>query len=424
MSVVRLGAIADDLTGATDLAGLLVHHGMRTLLMVGIPAQDIRLPDCDAVIVALKSRAAPAADAVAQALAARQWLRDRGAKQYFFKICSTFDSTDAGNIGPVADALLESVGADIQVVCPAYPATLRTVYQGHLFVGDQLLAESSMRHHPLTPMRDSNLLRLLQRQSRHRVGGIAWPAVARGAAAIADALRDLAREGCRHAVVDAIRDEDLIAIARASADAPLLTGGAGLATGLPENFRRPGHLLADTVASPISGFGGPAAVLAGSCSTASRRQVAYLLPQLPSIAIDPLAAADPERLAALALASLEKPLSRGDPVMIYSSVEPESVAAIQSRLGTHEAANLVEHTFAILAKRLVERGVRRLVVAGGETSGAVVAALKVRALAIGPQIDPGVPWTRVLGQPEVLLALKSGNFGGPDFFQKALAMSQ
>ena len=421
---ILLGAIADDFTGASDLANILVRGGMRTVQTIGVPAADTELPECDAVVVALKSRTIPAADAVRQSLAALDWLKARGAQQIFFKVCSTFDSTDAGNIGQVADALLDALGEMMSVVCPAYPANRRTVFQGHLFVGETLLSDSPMRNHPLTPMTDANLVRVLGRQSKHPVGLVPWARVCAGDTAILEALAALTASGVRHAVVDAVRDEDLFALGAACRAQRLLVGGAGLALGLARNFREANLLPERVDADALGKVGGAAAVLAGSCSEATRAQVAEMAGRHPTVLIDPLAADDPAALAEAALAQASAALSRGETVLFYSSADPAAVALIQQRLGLEHAATLVEQTFAHLARALVADKVRRLVVAGGETSGAVVAALGVKALAIGPQIDPGVPWTRVLGPQPLLLALKSGNFGRTDFFARALEMAQ
>lgn len=420
---ILLGAIADDFTGACDLAGLLAQAGMGTHLLIGVPeGTPHRLLESDAVVIALKTRTAPVAEALRLSIAALDWLLGQGVEQVFFKICSTFDSTAQGNIGPVAEALGARLGARVQLVCPAYPANGRTVYQGHLFVGGTLLSESPMRHHPLTPMDDANLIRVLQAQTRATVASIPWPVVAQGTKAVQTRLAELSAQGVGMAIADALTDQDLAALGAAAVDLPLLTGSAGLALGLPANFARAGR-LADRPSSATLPLGsGPAAVLAGSCSAATRAQVAYLAQRVPAVAIDPLAAEDPRQLAALALEALAEPLQRGEPILIYSSIEPAAVARVQSRLGQHQAANLIESSFAELACQLVRRGVRRLVVAGGETAGAVVTALGVHALAVGPQIDPGVPWTQVLDGPPLLLALKSGNFGSREFFAKALEM--
>ena len=410
-----IGCIADDLTGATDVALMLQSAGMRTLQAIGVP--DEGAPGAaDAVVVALKARTIGAADAVAQSLAAHAWLLARGARQILFKYCSTFDSTDAGNIGPVADALLDAMGAPFTVACPAFPTNKRTVYLGHLFVGEQLLSDSPMKDHPLTPMRDANLARVLGRQTKHRVGLVALPTVRQGAAAMRDAFAKLKDSGHAYAIVDAVADEDLLALGAACAKLPLLTGGSGIAMGLPANFaiRKGGD-------AAIPAVGGHAAALSGSCSAQSNAQVAHWMKTRPSFRIDPLQLADGVDLAAAALAWAE-PLFAAGPVLVYATAEPDAVRKAQARLGVQRAGELVEQCLARIARGLIERGVRRLVVAGGETSGAVVNALGVRALQIGPQIDPGVPWTASTGEPRLALALKSGNFGTVDFFDKALAM--
>jgi len=414
-----LGCIADDLTGATDVALMLQNAGMRTIQSIGAPA-GFDADDADAVVVALKSRTAPVADAVAQSLAALAWLRQQGARQFLFKYCSTFDSTDAGNIGPVADALLEALGDSFTVACPAFPTNKRTVYLGHLFVGEQLLSDSPMKDHPLTPMRDANLARVLGRQTKRKVGLVALPTVRQGAAAIREAFTSLKASGHAYAIVDAVADEDLLALGAACADLPLLTGGSGIAMGLPANFgMRKGT---DSRLAEVGGYG---AVLSGSCSAQSNAQVAHWLKGKAAFRIDPLRLAEGADLAAEALAWAAPQLAAG-PVLVYATAEPDAVRAVQARLGAQRAGEIVEHCLARIAAGLVEKGTRRLVVAGGETSGAVAKALGVRALRIGPQIDPGVPWTQSVemrvGEPRLALALKSGNFGAVDFFGKALDM--
>lgn len=420
-----LGAIADDFTGATDLANMLVRAGMRTVQTIGVPAsaEAARAAgEADAVVVALKSRTLPAAEAVAQSLEALAWLRGQGARQIYFKYCSTFDSTDAGNIGPVGDALLDALGSNFTIVCPAFPANKRTIYLGHLFVGDVLLSDSPMRDHPLTPMRDASLVRVLQRQTSRKVGMVPWPVVQHGPNAIRAAFAQLERDGVSYAVVDAVDDDDLLDIGAACSGMPLVTAGSGIALGLPQNFRDLGVLSARDDAAVLPRADGKAAVLAGSCSAMTRRQVAAFARDHAAAGIDPLAKGSPEELAQGALAQVAGALDAGRPVLVYSTADPATVSRVQASLGVTEAAARVEATMATLARELVARGVRRLVVAGGETSGAVVQALGIRALVIGPEIDPGVPWTETIGAPPLALALKSGNFGAEDFFAKALAM--
>lgn len=413
-----LGCIADDFTGATDLANTLTRRGMRTVQTIGLP--DGTAPEADAIVVALKSRTVPVSDAVAQSLAACRWLKQNGARQIFFKYCSTFDSTDDGNIGPVADALLDELGAGFTIACPAFPENRRTIYLGHLFVGSELLSDSSMRNHPLTPMRDSNLVRVLGRQTRHKVGLVPYPEVRRGPLAISDRFAALQSDGVRHAIVDAIADDDLENIGAACAGMPLVTGGSGVALGLPSNFTRAGRLKARGDVPPLATAGGTGAVLAGSCSAATQAQVAAMAAAAPSFALDPvMLSSDAAGIIAEAVAFATPRLPEG-PVLIYSTAAPDAVAAAQAKLGRDRAGALVEDAIAQIAKALVAAGVRRLVVAGGETSGAVVSALGVTALEIGPQIAPGVPATLSYGEPRLALALKSGNFGGPDFFARAM----
>ncbi len=407
-----LGCIGDDFTGSSDLGNTLTRAGMRCAQYVGVPQAAVAA-HVDAGIVALKSRSIPAADAVAQALAALDWLRAQGCRQFLFKICSTFDSTDAGNVGPVTEALADALGATRVLVCPAFPATGRTVYQGHLFVHDRLLSESGMQDHPLTPMTDPDIRRVLARQASGAVDHLPLATV-RG-----DAAAALAAPGARLVIADAVADSDLIALGHAAADMPLITGGSGIALGLPANFAARGLLRAD--AAPWPGQVGPAVALSGSCSRATLAQVArHAKAGQPVREITPeevlSGASKPEVLAdwALAQAGTAVPL-------IHSSAAPEAVAAAQARHGRARLAQAIEDFFAELSRALVARGVTRLISAGGETSGAVVKGLALTVLDIGPEIDPGVPMIRADG---LSLALKSGNFGGADFFARAAQMME
>ena len=420
-----LGCIADDFTGATDLANNLVRAGMRVLQTIGVPDGDGDVAGADAVVVALKSRTIEPEQAVAQSLAALRWLQARGAAQIYFKVCSTFDSTDRGNIGPVGDALLQALGAPIAPVCPAFPENQRTVFKGHLFVGDQLLSDSPMRQHPLTPMTDANLLRVLGRQSRHAVGLVDHAVVSRGEAAIRERLRALAAGGARWAVVDAVRDDDLRAMGRAFAALPLLVAGSGVAIGLPQN-----HGLAPSAqAAQLPPPAGRRAIVSGSCSAASNAQVADFIGRGgAAFAVDPLALAAGRNVAAeaLAWAATQAPERT---LLVYATAAADAVRAVQAQLGAARASELVEAALARVARSLVESGVRQLVVAGGETSVACVQVLGVHQLRIGPQIDPGVPWCHAIapgggepGRAGLHLALKSGNFGSTDFFTKAFAV--
>ena len=419
-----LGCIADDFTGATDLANNLVRAGMRTIQTIGVPDGDLA-GDAAAVVVALKSRTIPAREAVAQSLDALRWLKARGARQFYFKYCSTFDSTSAGNIGPVIDALLdalEGVGAGFTIATPAFPDNQRAVFKGHLFVGDVLLHESGMQHHPLTPMTDSNLVRVLQAQCTRRVGSIDYRVVARGAAAIRARIGELRAHGVGIAIVDAISNHDLHAIGAAVRDMPLVTAGSGIAIALPANF----DIAPSDAAGALPPAHGLRAIVSGSCSAATQRQVAsFVGSNLPAFRVDPSRIAAGVDVAAEAL-QWATPLLADSTVLVYSTAEPADVTDIQQRLGVRQVGDMIEGVLATITHRLVERGVRQLVIAGGETAGACVQALGVAQLQIGSQIDLGVPWCHALtdvgGSAAIHLALKSGNFGSDDFFTRSFAL--
>lgn len=414
---ILLGAIADDFTGATDLANTLVKEGMRVVQVIGVPDAQTSTGDAEAVVVALKSRTASVTQAVGQSLAALDWLRRQGAAQIVFKYCSTFDSRPTGNIGPVADALMAALGADFALVCPAFPANRRTIYQGHLFVGADLLSDSSMKDHPLTPMRDASLIRLMGAQSARRVGLIPLPVVRGGVEAVRGQVAELRAAGLSYGVADALSDDDLRLIGRAAADHVLITGGSGIAIGLPENFRTAGRLGRPQPPHPPR-VSGRSLVLAGSCSAATRGQIVAVAGDWPARRIEVDAIAEGRDVAGdLADWAMVQPESA--PVLIHSSTDPAGVAATQARYGADQAGQMIEQVMGALAVRLRAVGFSRIVVAGGETSGAVVSALGVRALRIGPEIAPGVPWTEVLGDTPLALALKSGNFGGERFFVEA-----
>ncbi len=411
-----LGCIADDFTGASDLANTLAKGGMATMQFVGVPEGSAPL-SCEAGVVALKSRTIPVADAVRQSLAACDWLLAQGATQILFKYCSTFDSTKEGNIGPVAEALIERLGADVAVVCPVFPATGRTLFNGHLFVNGVLLNESGMQNHPLTPMTDPDIRRWLRHQTRGEVGLVPFAVVRQGANAIRAALAAEAAAARRLAVVDAVGDDDLVAIGAAIDGAKLVTGGSGIALGLPANFRARG-LLSGKGTSFTPGHG-PAAVLSGSCSNQSRAQVKAYTAKHPGLAVLP----DDVMSGAMTVdQAFDHVMGRiGHAPMVYSSADPAEVKAAQERHGKEAVAEAIEGFFGELAVRLADAGIARLVVGGGETSGAVVTALEVERFHIGPEIDPGVPALAAEGPRPIRLALKSGNFGAIDFYDKALA---
>lgn len=415
---IKLGCIADDFTGATDLANNLVRAGMRTVQTIGIPGEPLR-DDADAVVVALKTRTLPADEAVAQSLAALQWLRAQGAEQIYFKYCSTFDSTAKGNIGPVTDALMTALDTDFTIATPAFPDNKRTVFKGYLFAGDVLLNESGMQHHPLTPMTDPNLVRVLSAQTSRKVGLIDYAVVAAGADAIRARIQALRTDGVDIAIVDAVSNADLLTLGPALKDMPLVTAGSGVAIGLPGNWGLNAASAAKQARAP-----GLQAVVAGSCSAATNGQVAAFIESgRPALALDPLRLASGEDVVQDVLAWAEPRMQDG-PVLIYSTAQPDAVKAAQGALGVERAGTMIEAAIARIAVGLVERGVRQLIVAGGETSGAVVQALGLEQIAIGEQIDPGVPWCAghaPVAGADISIALKSGNFGTRDFFTKAFA---
>ncbi len=421
---LKLGCIADDYTGASDLANTLTRCGLRTVQTIGVPADDVVMPDVDAVVVSLKSRSIEAGQAVAKSRAADTWLRGRGASHVLFKICSTFDSTDAGNIGPVMDALREDCGETIVLVTPAFPGTGRTVYQGHLFVGAVPLNESPLKDHPLNPMHDSSLVRVLARQSRSKIGLAALASVARGPEALRARLAELGGQGIAAAIVDAVFDADLEIIGQVALDHRLTVGASGIGLGLARALVASGAVKsAATESEAMTPVGGPAACLAGSCSQATLQQIANAEAIMPVLHLDPERVVAGSDEARRAIGWATQRLANG-PVLIASSSTPDEVAALQARHGRDAAGHAIEQAMADIAEGLVQAGVHRLVVAGGETSGAVVDRLGVPGFLVGAEIAAGVPVLRAVGAQagDMLLALKSGNFGGPQFFVDALRL--
>ncbi|MBV9462379.1 MAG: four-carbon acid sugar kinase family protein [Bradyrhizobium sp.] len=421
---LKLGCIADDYTGASDLANTLTRAGLRTVQTIGVPPDDLALPDVDAVVVSLKSRSIEASLAVDRSRAAEKWLRRRGASHVLFKICSTFDSTDKGNIGPVMDALRADSGDRIVLVTPAFPETGRTVYQGNLFVGAVPLNESPLKDHPLNPMHDSNLVRVLARQSKTRIGLIDLATVTRGPEAVRAKLADLVDKGVGAAIIDAVFDLDLETIGTVALAHKVSVGASGIGLGLARALAGGEALAADVAFEPI---GGPAACLAGSCSQATLGQIANAEKVMPVLHLDPDQVIKGKDEARRALAWARERLGSG-PLLIASSATPEEVAALQARHGRDAAGHAIEQAMADIAEGLVQSCVHRLVVAGGETSGAVVDRLKIPGFLVGAEIAAGVPVLRAVGAKEgtkeiaMLLALKSGNFGGPQFFADALGL--
>jgi uncharacterized protein YgbK (DUF1537 family) len=421
---LALGCIADDYTGASDLANTLTRGGLRTVQTIGVPADDLELPEVDAVVVSLKSRSIEAGLAVSRSRSAEKWLRGRGAAHVLFKICSTFDSTDAGNIGPVMDALRADSGDAIVLVTPAFPETGRTVYQGNLFVGAVPLNESPLKDHPLNPMHDSNLVRVLARQSKTKIGLVGLADIARGPDAVRARLADLSGKGIGAAIADAVFDRDLETIGTVALDHRLSVGASGIGLGLARALVASGKVKSSASnAASDPPVGGPAACLAGSCSQATLQQIANAEKAMPVLHLDPGRVVAGKEEARRALAWARGRLEEG-PVLIASSSAPDQVAALQALHGRDAVGHAIEQAMADIAEGLVQSGVRRLVVAGGETSGAVVDRLGLPGFLVGAEIAAGVPVLRAVGTDngEMLLALKSGNFGGPEFFSDALKL--
>jgi uncharacterized protein YgbK (DUF1537 family) len=423
---LALGCIADDYTGASDLANTLTRCGLRTVQTIGVPSDDLALPEVDAVVVSLKSRSIEASLAVSRSRAAEKWMRSRGASHVLFKICSTFDSTDAGNIGPVMDALRADSGDAIVLVTPAFPETGRTVYQGNLFVGSVPLNESPLKDHPLNPMHDSNLVRVLARQSKTKIGLVDLAVIARGPDAVRAHLAELSKQGFGAAIADAVFERDLEAIGTVALDHRVSVGASGIGLGLARALVASGRVKANA-ANAVSGkpVEGAAACLAGSCSQATLQQIAQAERAMPVFHLDPDQVVAGSNETRRALAWARERLSKG-PVLIASSSTPDQVSALQARHGRDAAGHAIEQAIADIAEGLVKSGVRRLVVAGGETSGAVVDRLGIPGFLVGPEIAAGVPVLRAVGAKDgaMLLALKSGNFGGPAFFSDALKLMQ
>ena len=406
---MRLGCIGDDFTGSSDLANTLTKEGMQTTLFSGVPEGPADA-SIEAGVVAMKTRTIPVDEAISQSLKALDWLIGQGCEQFFFKYCSTFDSTEAGNIGQVAQALAEKLGETKVIVCPAFPATGRSIYQGHLFVNDVLLNESGMENHPLTPMHDADLRRCLRKQTDWPVEHIPAQTVFEGVDAIHAAL---ANENKAMVVVDAVRDEDLRLIGKAAKGRKLITGGSGIALGLPDNFHNGGS----SVENLWSGTKGPAVVLSGSCSVMTRKQVEIHSVNNPAKMISPEDVME-HGMDAGALADWVRSFDGEQLPLVYSSADPAAIKLAQEKYGKDIVAEKFENLFGALAVALVDTGFNRIIVAGGETSGAVVEALQIVEMAIGPEIAAGVP---AVANPKlgICLALKSGNFGQEDFFNRA-----
>ncbi|MEM8672132.1 MAG: 3-oxo-tetronate kinase [Planctomycetota bacterium] len=427
MSVQRksifLGCIADDVTGATDIASNLVQAGMRTVQVFGVPtSQDLDGIEADAVVVALKSRSIDPATAVSMSLQSLASLKQAGTQRFFFKYCSTFDSTPTGNIGPVAEALMKELEISQTVFCPAFPANGRTVYQGHLFVNGQLLSESGMEDHPLNPMTDANLVRVLQCQTTKKVGLVDWNDIRRGN--VRSVMESLSDDDVSMVITDACDDDHLQSLAQQMTDLEFLTGGSGIARWLPQAWRD-ADLFCEPESEPYRpSVSGRAAVLSGSCSRATNRQVEYLKSRVPSLELDVerLIHSSEETLATVEEFFQTTPAE--EPVMVYSTSGPDRVTQLQQTHGVDSLAEVIEDAMGTLAQRLIDHhDVRRLILAGGETSGAITRRLNIKTIRVGPEICPGVPWTETVASNPLTLVLKSGNFGDDDFFETAIRVT-
>ena len=412
-----LGCIADDFTGATDLAGLLARSGVRVSLRIGVPTQ----PPSETSpfeVIALKSRTSKVSQAVAESRAALDWLQRAGAQRFFWKYCSTFDSTMEGNIGPVAEALMKDLCTEQTIYCPAFPENGRFIFMGNLFVGQQPLAESPMQDHPLTPMGDSNLMRLLRPQVTKPVGLADRLTVAKGATELRAKLRTLNTEGVAHVIVDAVANEDLFVIAEACRHMPLMTGGSAVAMPLPALYLADGMLSADASKTPYPKVGRGTVILSGSCSEMTQKQVAnYVTKGAPAYRLDPM---DIAKSGTNALLEWLKSQDLSKAPLVYATSNPISVKAAQQALGTLLVGEMIEQTLALCAVTARDSGARRIIVAGGETSGAITKSLGVTQLDIGVEIAPGVPWTFCQSDGnQMALTLKSGNFGAETFFTDA-----
>lgn len=413
--MIKLGVIADDFTGATDIASFMVRAGWKVVLFNGVPDGGFNQESADAIVIALKSRSITTKAAVEQALAASAWLRSQGCQRQLFKYCSTFDSTAEGNIGPVTDALMAFLGASMTLICPAVPDNGRTILQGHLFVKGQLLNQSGMEQHPVTPMKESSLKKLMEAQSTGHCEVITLDTIKNHADDIPAALARLAEQKIKYVICDVLDNHDLLTVARETIHFPLITGAAGIGYAIAALDTR--HQPADAHVLAISKEGA-SIVLSGSCSSMTNQQVNFYQQRASSLALDVEKiindAAYLQRVTEWALGHAGESLAP----MIYATQPPEIIREIQKRYGAEYVSEKIEAFFAALSQNLSQRGFNKFIVAGGETSGAVSQGLNIRGMVIGHAVAPGVPWTQVLNE-EKWVILKSGNFGDAEFFLKA-----
>ena len=406
---MQIGAVADDFTGATDLATTLRRRGMTAAVVIeDQPVDAENLAGLDAVVVALKSRTAPVDVAVADSLDALERVIGWGAERVYFKYCSTFDSTDSGNIGPVLDAFRDRLGVDRTIVVPAFPANGRTVENGLLSVNGELLENSSMRHHPLTPMTKSRLSEILAPQTDATITEIPLATVRSGAESLRAAI---AAAPAGYLVVDATADDDLRTIALASSDLRLISGGAGLAIGLESP--------ATSAPDDFPHFTGRRLVVCGSASATTRAQIADAATRHPTRKVDVDEAVTDPSGEVRAIVDWVRSLGADEVPVVYSVGELGDV--LPGEAGVVAAAAVERVLSAVVAALVSDGTVDRVIVAGGETSGAVVKALGVALLTIGPALAPGVCWSAAQTDAarDVALVLKSGNFGAVDLFSSA-----
>ena len=419
---MKLGIIGDDFTGSSDIANNLKKSGMQVSMYAGVPnllPEETKKEQTDAAVIALKTRTAPIEDAIRESLEALSWLKDCGCEQFIFKYCSTFDSTKEGNIGPVTDAIMEKLNTDFTIACPSFPDAGRTVYFGHMFVNGKPLNESGMENHPLTPMTDHNLVRWLGYQTKNNVGLVDSQTISEGENSVKDKRENLKKNGYKYAIIDTIKNDDFDIICNAVKNLPLLTGGSGIALGLPKIYKDRGLLSASNFQIPENNSN--AIILSGSCSITTINQINIYKENNPSFYISPDEVINDKDLIEKVLSWIKDNETQSP--LVYSSSDIKSVSEKQKQYGQELLANKFEKFFELLSKKLVKDNFGTFISAGGETSGAVIKGLGIQELKIGKEISHGVPalWSpESNGNKPVSVTLKSGNFGQDDFFTRAL----
>ncbi|PHM35743.1 3-oxo-tetronate kinase [Xenorhabdus innexi] len=416
---IKLGVIADDFTGATDIASLMVQNGWQVALLLSIPDDSTFIPhDVDAIIISLKSRSCPVDESIEQSLKACRWLRQKAnCSRLFFKYCSTFDSTIKGNIGPVTDVLMDELQIDLCLICPALPINGRTVVYGYLFVNGQLLNESDMQYHPINPMKDSNLLRLMEQQSRGTAGLVDINCVRQGELSIRDRLCQLRCKGIRYAVVDTLLMDDLLLVAQAAHDMTLITGGSGLG-GAIARYCSGGNSEKTSIKKLPLPRNRRMVILSGSCSVMTYRQVLEYKKIASTMELDiDKCINNPDYIHLLVDWIIQQPM-KGLAPMLYTTRPPGVLKLTHNQYESFQVSKIIEQLFAQIANELRQKDFNTFIITGGETSGKVVQSLGINQVGIGAIIAHGVPWVYDL-QSDCWLALKSGNFGEVDFFHYA-----